>query len=267
MRWHQGRCLSYGDGVAYWALAEMVRARAGIAEEEAPRPRAPSSATPWRQCVTDERERQLVEPRLAHLLGLEQRTAPDRADLFSGWRLFFERMSETRRWCSCSRTSNGPTPGCWSSSTTCSSGPPITRCSCSHWDARGCSDRGPHGRTRRSRCDRSRTRRCAQLLEGLVPGLPRGARRAGARARRGGAAVRGRDRADAARPRPPDPGGQPLPSGWRRRRTRRPRDAARARRRSPGRSHAERAGDAAGRVGVRTIVYAGRHRGAVGPSA
>ena len=32
--WHQGRCLSYGDGVAYWALAEMVRARAGIAEEE-----------------------------------------------------------------------------------------------------------------------------------------------------------------------------------------------------------------------------------------
>ena len=23
-RWHRGRCLSYGDGVAYWALAEMV---------------------------------------------------------------------------------------------------------------------------------------------------------------------------------------------------------------------------------------------------
>ena len=28
-----GRCLSYGDGVAYWALAEMVRQRLGIAEE------------------------------------------------------------------------------------------------------------------------------------------------------------------------------------------------------------------------------------------
>ena len=27
-RWHRGRCLSYGDGVAYWALAEMVRGRA-----------------------------------------------------------------------------------------------------------------------------------------------------------------------------------------------------------------------------------------------
>ena len=34
--WHQGRCLSYGEGVAYWALAEMVRTRAGILEEERP---------------------------------------------------------------------------------------------------------------------------------------------------------------------------------------------------------------------------------------
>jgi hypothetical protein len=33
-RWHQGRCLSYGEGVGYWALAEMVRSRAGILEEE-----------------------------------------------------------------------------------------------------------------------------------------------------------------------------------------------------------------------------------------
>ncbi len=92
--WHQGRCLSYGDGVAYWALAEMVRARAGIAEEEGPesaREKLRETVTRW---VPVERERRLVEPRLAHLLGLEQRIASDRADLFSGWRLFFERMSE-----------------------------------------------------------------------------------------------------------------------------------------------------------------------------
>ena len=31
--WHSGRCLSYGDGVAYWALAEMIRQRLGIPEE------------------------------------------------------------------------------------------------------------------------------------------------------------------------------------------------------------------------------------------
>src|SRR5437588_7475315 len=34
--WHRGRCLSYGDGVAFWALAEIVRQRCRIAEEEAP---------------------------------------------------------------------------------------------------------------------------------------------------------------------------------------------------------------------------------------
>src|SRR5579863_7980938 len=34
--WHRGRCLAYGDGVAYWALAEMIRMRSLIAEEDAP---------------------------------------------------------------------------------------------------------------------------------------------------------------------------------------------------------------------------------------
>jgi tetratricopeptide (TPR) repeat protein len=34
-----------------------------------------------------------VEPRLAHLLRLDERSDADRADLFSGWRLFFERMA------------------------------------------------------------------------------------------------------------------------------------------------------------------------------
>jgi class 3 adenylate cyclase/tetratricopeptide (TPR) repeat protein len=93
VRWHQGRCLAYGEGVAYWALAEMVRARAGIVEEEdAASARRKLRAT-VEEHVPDERERRLVEPRLAHLLGLEQRTASDRADLFSGWRLFFERIA------------------------------------------------------------------------------------------------------------------------------------------------------------------------------
>jgi class 3 adenylate cyclase/tetratricopeptide (TPR) repeat protein len=92
--WHQGRCLSYGDGVAYWGLAEMVRARAGIVEED----EDPASAREKLRAlvaahVPDERERRLVEPRLAQLLGFEQRGATEAGDLFSGWRLFFERMA------------------------------------------------------------------------------------------------------------------------------------------------------------------------------
>ena len=91
--WHQGRCLSYGEGVAYWALADMVRARAGILEEEDTASAHEKLRATVEKHVPDERERRLVEPRLAHLLGLEQRNAPDRADLFSGWRLFFERLA------------------------------------------------------------------------------------------------------------------------------------------------------------------------------
>ena len=37
---------------------------------------------------------QLVEPRLAHLLGLARRSSRDREDLFAAWRLFFERLAE-----------------------------------------------------------------------------------------------------------------------------------------------------------------------------
>ena len=44
--------------------------------------------------VLDADERPWVEPRLAHLLGLEElRRAGDRSDLFAAWRLFFERLA------------------------------------------------------------------------------------------------------------------------------------------------------------------------------
>ena len=91
--WHQGRCLSYGEGVAYWALAEMVRTRARIEEEEDTRTAREKLRAIVEEFVPEERERRLVEPRLAHLLRLEERPDADRVDLFSGWRLFFERMA------------------------------------------------------------------------------------------------------------------------------------------------------------------------------
>ena len=92
--WHRGRCLAYGDGVAYWALAEMVRMRARILEDEAPEPALAKLCASIEEHVEDADERAWLEPRLAHLLGLAERTAPDREDLFSAWRLFFERLAE-----------------------------------------------------------------------------------------------------------------------------------------------------------------------------
>jgi class 3 adenylate cyclase/tetratricopeptide (TPR) repeat protein len=92
--WHKGRCLAYGDAIAFWALAEMVRMRARIAEEETTEAAIGKLRAVVEDFVTDPDERSFVEPRLQHLLGLADRTAPDREDLFSAWRLFFERMGE-----------------------------------------------------------------------------------------------------------------------------------------------------------------------------
>jgi class 3 adenylate cyclase/tetratricopeptide (TPR) repeat protein len=92
--WHRGRCLAYGEGVTYWALAEMVRMRARITEGEDTASAMAKLRAAIETHVQDPEERKWVEPRLAHLLGLEERTARDREDLFSAWRLFFERMAE-----------------------------------------------------------------------------------------------------------------------------------------------------------------------------
>jgi class 3 adenylate cyclase/tetratricopeptide (TPR) repeat protein len=92
--WHRGRCLAYGEGVTYWALAEMVRMRARITEGEDTASAMAKLRATIETHVQDPEERKWVEPRLAHLLGLEERTARDREDLFSAWRLFFERMAE-----------------------------------------------------------------------------------------------------------------------------------------------------------------------------
>ena len=68
--WHRGRCLAYGEGVAYWALAEMVRMRARIGEDEASTTALPKLRAAVEQHVPDAEERAWIEPRLAHLLGL-----------------------------------------------------------------------------------------------------------------------------------------------------------------------------------------------------
>jgi class 3 adenylate cyclase/tetratricopeptide (TPR) repeat protein len=92
--WHRGRCLAYGEGVAFWALAEMVRMRTGIIEGESADSAAPKLATSVAQFVTDEEERAYVEPRMLHLLGLEDGPARGKDELFGAWRLFFERMAD-----------------------------------------------------------------------------------------------------------------------------------------------------------------------------
>ena len=91
--WHRGRCLAYGDGVAYWALNEMVRMRAGIVENEPPESAREKLRRTVEEFVESGEERRWVEPRLAHLVGLEERVASDPRDLYAAWRFFFERLA------------------------------------------------------------------------------------------------------------------------------------------------------------------------------
>ncbi len=93
-QWHRGRCLSYGDGVAYWALAEMVRMRADIAEDEDPGSAREKLRATLELHIHDLEERRWIEPRLAHLLGLEEGPPGDQENLFSAWRILFERLAE-----------------------------------------------------------------------------------------------------------------------------------------------------------------------------
>ena len=92
--WHRGRCLAYGEGVAYWALAEMVRMRAGITEQEGPETAAGKLRHALETYLADPEERAWVEQRLAQLLGVAEQESFPREDLFGAWRLFFERLAE-----------------------------------------------------------------------------------------------------------------------------------------------------------------------------
>ena len=96
--WHQGRCLSYGDGVAFWALGEMVRQRLQIAEDDSAPVASEKLVAGLEQLLDDPAERAYVGPRLGQLLGVEYGEATallGREELFAGWRLLFERLAAT----------------------------------------------------------------------------------------------------------------------------------------------------------------------------
>jgi class 3 adenylate cyclase/predicted ATPase len=95
--WHRGRCLSYGEGVAFWALTQIVRQRLGIAEEDPPEVAAGKLAQGLDRYVPDPGERAYAGLRVARLLGVafagDGGGPLSREELFAGWRLFFERLA------------------------------------------------------------------------------------------------------------------------------------------------------------------------------
>jgi len=93
--WHEGRSPAYGDGVTFWALGEMVRQRARIAETDDPLKSRTKLRTTVAESVPDPDEQRWIEPRLAGLLGLDDMPSGDRNELFAALRTFFQRLAES----------------------------------------------------------------------------------------------------------------------------------------------------------------------------
>jgi class 3 adenylate cyclase/tetratricopeptide (TPR) repeat protein len=94
--WRQGRSLPYGDGVAFWALGEMVKAQADILDSDpAERATAKLHAT-VADLIDDPAEAAWVEEHVRALAGLETaRSGGDRAgEAASAWRRFFEALAD-----------------------------------------------------------------------------------------------------------------------------------------------------------------------------
>ena len=92
--WHEGRSPAYGEGISFWALGEMVRNRAGLAERDDEATTRQRIAGMLEQWVADEGDRRWIEPRLLQLLGVGEARSTQSEELFGAWRMFFERIAE-----------------------------------------------------------------------------------------------------------------------------------------------------------------------------
>jgi class 3 adenylate cyclase len=95
--WRQGRSLPYGEGVTFWALAEIVKAQAGILETDSADAARGKLRRAVQDVVADTSEADWIESQLRPLVGLEDE-APEgagrQADAFGAWRRFFEHLAE-----------------------------------------------------------------------------------------------------------------------------------------------------------------------------
>jgi class 3 adenylate cyclase/tetratricopeptide (TPR) repeat protein len=96
-RWRQGRALSYGEGVAFWPLAEIVKQEAGILESDG----AATAAAKLDEAISGIGltgvDAVWVRRQLAPLAGVESSgEAGGRDEAFAGWRLFVEALATDR---------------------------------------------------------------------------------------------------------------------------------------------------------------------------
>jgi class 3 adenylate cyclase/tetratricopeptide (TPR) repeat protein len=90
--WRQGRSLPYGQGVSYWALAEMVKAQAGILETDGDQEADAKLARTVEQLLDEDTE--WVLSHLRPLVGQASAAAGSQEEAFAAWRRFWEALAE-----------------------------------------------------------------------------------------------------------------------------------------------------------------------------
>ncbi len=94
--WRQGRCLPYGDGIAFWALGEIVKAHAGILESDSIAEAGAKLDRALRAVDSLEPgEHEWLLVRLAPLVGAEVTGSAEQEESFTAWRRFLEAMPGT----------------------------------------------------------------------------------------------------------------------------------------------------------------------------
>ena len=99
--WRQGRSLPYGEGVSFWALAEIVKAQAGILETDTAARAGAKLAAMVADVMGGAAEAGWAARHLGALAGLESsgsggQAGGDRSEVFVAWRQFFEALAEAR---------------------------------------------------------------------------------------------------------------------------------------------------------------------------
>jgi class 3 adenylate cyclase len=98
--WRQGRSLPYGDGVSFWALAEMVKAQAGILESDTAGEVGAKLAAMTADVVPGASDAGWVCRHLGALAGVGgggvSVGGDRRSEAFAAWRFFFEALAEQR---------------------------------------------------------------------------------------------------------------------------------------------------------------------------
>jgi class 3 adenylate cyclase/tetratricopeptide (TPR) repeat protein len=92
VRWRQGRCLPYGEGIAFWALGEIVKAECGILESDTPEE---ADAKLAQALPADDPDFAWLKARLQPLVGAGGEPA-SQEESFTAWRRFLESWAEER---------------------------------------------------------------------------------------------------------------------------------------------------------------------------